>query len=217
MKAAGAGAPVGARGHQGVARQRRDLEEDVEVEDVAGDDDAQHSRQREQDQGEEQPPRARRDLRVDGAPGRRRDERGHAGDQHEEERVEGIDGVADPQGRRPAAHVVRDRPVVENAAEQRQRDGEGGPGGQNRDEPGDPRPGDRGAQRRGEQGDRHLERGQMLDERHGRQVVSRSRISSSSIEPWVSPMRTMSARASAVVATDTTMAVRIRTCGSGLE
>ena len=80
--------------------------------------------------------------------------------------------MADSQRRRPAAHLVQDQPAVEHAVEDRERDGEGGPGGQGREEPGDPGPDHHRAERRGEQGDRHLKRGQMLGERHG---LSRSR------------------------------------------
>ena len=216
-------APIVAEREQHVGRERGDLEEDEDVERVAGDRDAEKSRHAEQPRGVEEVELAGLHPLLDGRPRVEEDHRADRGDEHEHRRVQRVDVVLDAGRRRPAADGVADRAGVEHLPEQPPGDEGGGRVRRERDPPRRP-----GAAHQHADGGRHqrdddLQRGQLRGEPAGLAAhVSGSSASiafssSSSIVPNASWMRTVSASATAVVATPTTIAVRISTCGNGFE
>ena len=211
-------APIVAEGDQHVGGERGDLEEDEDVERVAGDDDAEQAGHAEQPGGVEEVLLLGLDALVDALARVDQHDGADRGDQHQHRRVEGVDVVLDAGRRRPAADRVADRAALEHAREQPPGDRRGREVGRERDDPGRPRVPEQHADGSGHQRHDDLQRWQLR--RDAQASVSRASIaliSSSSIVPKASKIRTVSASATAVVATPTTIAVRISTCGSGFE
>ena len=111
-------APVAAQRDQHIRRQRRDLEENEDVERVPGDGDAGQARQAQAMQRVEQIVLVARHLGRDAGPGERRDDRGDGAEEHQQECVGGIQPVLDAPGRRPAADLVAHDPVQLDLGEQ---------------------------------------------------------------------------------------------------
>jgi hypothetical protein len=202
--------PVAAR-EEGVPGERRDLEEDVEVEDVAGDDHPQQARGEEEEEGVEDAlltrGAARVARRVDRAQERHpRDEDGHR-------RAERVDDVLDPPWGRPATELVSPGALGQRPLE-RDEGGDGRAGERGQAQPPPEGPG-RERDHRHEEGRHHRDE----DDEH-RNVLGHSRSFSSSSSSSRVPNRrwrcTRRARATPVVLTLTTMAVSMRACGSGL-
>jgi hypothetical protein len=180
-------APVASERDQHVGRQRRDLEEDEDVERVAGDRDAQQPGQGQQEHRVEEVLLRGRDLVGDRAPRIRQHDRGDAGHQHEHERRQAVDAVFDPPRRRPAADRIRQRALLVDLHPQRDRGIGGEPARRQRDRERGVAPAQQYRQRRGQQRDDDLQCGQVFGKRHSSTLpfagASRATISSSSIVP----------------------------------
>ncbi len=204
------------RGDQGVCGDRRYLKEDVEVEDIARDRHADKTGHEELEEHVECD-RLLRPYLMFNAPSRIdhcrcREEQ----DGCQDKTVETIYGKLDPERRRPPAEVIPDRPLPHHLREY----DDGGPElgeyrheGYGIAEPPIP-PSSNEYQERGEDGDGYQEDRKMVYQRHRR--LNSCNSPASSMTPYSSCIRTMSERPTAVTLTPTTIAVSMRTCGSGL-
>jgi hypothetical protein len=208
-------APVAAQCDQDVGRQRRDLEEHEHVERIAGDGHAEQPAEAQQVRGPEQVVQVARYFLRDAFARVGRHQRAGRGDDDQHECAGRVDAILDAPGHRPAAHQVGDGAGLVDAQQQRHRDREHGPARGERHGPRRVGPPQQHAQRRRDQRHHDLQRRQLLRDHSASRSIAW--ISSSSMLPKASWMRTTRASPSAMVATPTTIAVRISTCGSGLE
>ncbi len=199
---------------QGVRGQRGDFEKDKQVEQVPGDHDAHQPGQAQQIQAAEQVLPTAGNLLFQAGKRVRNHQGADARDEPEHKAAEDIHSVLDAPGGRPAADFVPNHAGFQDAQQQTRRHGKHRPTDGDRKSQRGPASTNQHAKRRGQQRDNDLQNRQMGVD-HG--SLSRARISSSSIVPYSSRIRTMSAKASAVVATPTTIAVSINTLGSGCE
>ncbi len=145
-----------ARGHQRVAGQRGYLDEDVEVEDVAGDDHAEEAGDEEQRGGLVVGQLLSRYLRPRGRAGIDGGREGDEGDQQQHDGGQRVDGVLDAPRRRPAAEAVGDAAEPEHFIRQRRGQRQRRGVGQQRDGGAQPP--------QGGGGERYHHRGQQRDD-----------------------------------------------------
>ena len=201
---------------QHIGRERRDLHEDECVERIVGDRHAEQPGERQQKGGVKRGAPPGVDLGADAVAGERHDRRRDAGHEQQHEAGEKVDPILDPPGRRPAAENVGDGAAVQHPREKRERDSERRPGRQRREAPGAVAAAEQRTQGRAEERRGDLQRRQIEGDHPGSSGRALpfspiAAISSSSMVPQASRMRTARARPSARVATPTTMAVRMRT------
>ena len=153
--------PAAPEGDERVGGERRDLEEDEDVEQVPGDRDAEQPRETEQIQRAEEVVAARRDLVRQAARRIGENERGDAGHEEEDEGAERVDPVLDSPGRGPAPHSVADGAALEHIAEEGHGDEEGEPAHADREREHQRAPPQNDAQRRRQKRDDDLEDGQL--------------------------------------------------------
>ncbi len=207
--------PVRPAGHQHVAGQRGDFHENENIEGVGRDQDAGQAGQRQQPGGVEQRLAAQFDLAFEAGLAGQQRQRGSAGYNQQQQRAETVDQQFDAVRRRPAAERVAILLPAQHTGSQLHRDREGHRAGGRRRGPGQPARPQQDHQRRDQQRHHDLQRRQMCVQAGHRRSISW--ISCSSVVPYSSLMRTTMPSPSAVVEMPTTMAVRISTCGSGLE
>ena len=131
-------APGLARGDQHIGGERGDLQEDEDVEGVAGDRDAEQARDAEQPGGVEQMLLVGRDLGRHHGARIGRYHGGDAGDDHQHVGVDQVDLIDDAPGGGPAAELIGPDAVVQHMGEQQGRNRQRHPAHQGGEGPGQP-------------------------------------------------------------------------------
>ena len=131
-------APAGTQGDQHIRRQRGDLEEDEQVEDVAGDGDAEQPREAQQVHGVKQIDAVPFHLVLDARAGERHDDRADGGDDDDDEGAHPVDPVLDSPRRGPAPERIGHCPGLEHADQKEDRHRERRPASGERQRPRQP-------------------------------------------------------------------------------
>ena len=171
---------VRAEADQDAGGERGNLEEDEQVERIAGDRDAQQPGHAEQESAVEQVGLLAHHLDQQAARGEGKDDRADPADDQEHEGIERVDPVLDPERRGPAAELVADDARGHDLVEQQAGDDEGGPGRRQREAEGEVAAAHQDAGGCRQQRDHDLEGGEVRDHIAG---PSWSPISSSSMVP----------------------------------
>ena len=220
--------------HQRIRADGRDLEEHERVEGVAREYEPHQPRLTQQETSLEQRVLLRAHLRHKAVPGEHRRQRTDAADQQPHQRAHRIDTQRDPHRRIEPAQHIDQHALAHDLAGHRQRHPRSEDRGCNRNHPRCARARRQRRSARAQQWNdnredwrlrRQRRRGNIkrFEQDHGAgsacSAATRlsASISSASTVPYASRTRTAIASPTASVATPTTMAVRMRTCGNGLE
>ena len=155
------GGASGAEGDQGVGRQRRDLQEDEDVEHVPGDRHAEHPGEAQQPRGVEEPDALAADLARDAEPGVHQRQGARAGHDHQHQGVQRVEPVLDAPRRRPSSKEIGDLRAVRHRVGERRRDREAHPAHRRGESPGEGGIAQQRAQRRREKRYDDLQRGKL--------------------------------------------------------
>ena len=180
LEGRGERAAVRAEADQDAGGERGDLEEDEQVERIAGDRDAEQPGHAEQERAVEEVGLLAHHLDQQAARGEGKNDRADPAHDQQHERVQRIDPVLDPERRGPAAELVAYDARAHHLVEQQAGDGEGRPGGDQREPEGDVAAAHEDAGGRRQQRDHDLEGGEVRGHIAG---PSWSPISSSSMVP----------------------------------
>ena len=155
------GGASGSEGDQGVSRQRRDLQEDEDVEHVSGDRHAEHPGEAQQPRGVEEPDALAADLARNAEPGVHQRQGARAGHDHQHQGVQRVEPVLDAPRRRPSSEEIGDLRAVRHRAGERRRDREAHPAHRRGESPGEGGIAQQRAQRRREKRHDDLQRGKL--------------------------------------------------------